>query len=278
VLDEWTVIDPAAVAQFIDAHPDLEVDQSLVTRELISTWASLDPKAARGWMEKKGESEVPERRRALFEGWYENDPAAAASYVLAHAAEPGMKEPISDIVRALYFDSKEEARKFIEDLPDENIRRNAFQDAFAFMSVGEETELGEPNLAPRAIGDWMTQFPPSYWKETLSGIFKWVQGEDAPQPMLAWIAQQPLTIRDAVAAEYAKPFHKPMAEALAPILEVPDPTLREQLFVAMFKHETDPADQVKHAIEHAALPPAQKDYVLQIFAAVQAELADERSH
>jgi hypothetical protein len=53
VLGEWMLIDAPAVAQFIDDHPDPDDDRSLPFRDLISNLASLDPKVANEWMEKK---------------------------------------------------------------------------------------------------------------------------------------------------------------------------------------------------------------------------------
>ena len=275
VLREWTLIDAGAVAQFVDEHPDLDNDQSLVRRELISTLAALDPKAAKEWMERKGRSEDPDNRRAFFEGWYENDRAAAVSYVLAHAEEPDMKQPLSDILRALWGDSEEEAKKFIEALPDESTRREVFRRAFEYFVAGEEKDMGEPKLTPQAMGNWMTQFPPDYWKETLSGIFKW--SRNTSPEVLEWIAQQPLASRDSVAAEYRKPFHQSIAEATVLLLQVPDIRLREQLLTAMFEHIEETDDAVTRSVAEAALSPAQKQYVLEVYESVKAKNSDQGS-
>ena len=206
VLGEWMLIDAPAVARFMDDHPDPDDDWGLLPRELISTWASLDPKTAKEWMEEKGGSDVPENRRAFIEGWYENDRAAAIAYVLAHADNPALRDSIGDALRSLYYDSKDEARKFIEALPEDATRHAAFKAAFEYSLLGEEEDTGEPKSTPRVLGDWLTEFPPAYWKGTLGQVFKW--SRTAPETMLAWVEQQPLAIREAVAAEYTPPFQK----------------------------------------------------------------------
>jgi hypothetical protein len=268
VLGEWTLIDAAAVAQFVDEHPELDNDQSLLRRELIATLAALDPKAAKEWMEKKGRSDEPDNRRAFFEGWYEHDRAAVVSYVLAHANEPDMKKPLSDTLRALWADSEDEAKKFIEALPDESLRRDVFHGAFEYFIPGEEKDLGEPKLTPQAVGNWMTQFPPEYWKGKLSEIFKW--SRNTSPEMLVWIAQQPPSIRDSVAAEYRKPFHQTITQTVESLLQVPDPRLREQLFTAVFEHSDETDEAVSRSVTDASLSPAQKQYVLEILKAVKA--------
>jgi hypothetical protein len=265
VLGEWMLIDAPAVAQFIDDHPDPDSDP----RELISNWASLDPKAAQEWMGKTEKSGVPENRRAFIEGWYEYDRAAAVSYVLAHVEDPALKDSIGNVLRGLYYDSKEEARKFIEDLPDDARRHAAFKAAFENSILGDEEETGELKLTPRAVSDWLTEFPPAYWKGTLGQIFKWTR--KPPEAMLTWIEQHPLAIREVVAAEYTPPYQKKTAEVLLPILQVPDPLLRDQLLRAFFKHMEAVPDEARAALTTAPISAEQKNHVLQILATVDAE-------
>jgi len=267
VLEQWSPIDPAAAAKFVDDHALGE--DSVAYWELIVDWATLDPDAARTWMGKGGRWEVPELRSFFIEGWYENDRAAAVSYVLGHVDDPALKEPIGNMLRALYFDSEDEAQKFIESLPDDNKRHDAFLAAFQFLIFGEEEDTGEPKRTPLAVADWVTQFPPQYWEGTLTSIFKW--SKKAPEFMLTWIAQQPLTIRQEIAAEYTPPFQMKTPEALGPVLQVADPTLRDQLLKGMFKHMDAVLDEARTAVRTAAITPEQENHVLQIIAAVDAE-------
>lgn len=267
VLGQWSPIDPAGAARFLDEHPN--DDPNVGYWDVVTNWAALDPKAAKGWLEKNGQSEIPELRRAFIDGWYENDRPAAVSYLLAHADDPALKEARADVLRALYADSKDEAKKFIERLPDEKLRCEAFRGAFEYMIVETAEGAGEPNLTSRAAGDWMTQFPPAYWNGALSSVFEWWT-EGSPQEVFAWIEQQPPALRELVAAEYKKPFKKPTAEAVAPILQIADSNFRDQLLTALFKHLDEGTNQVRDSIAASSLPPAEKDYVLQIFAKVEA--------
>jgi len=91
-----------------------------------------------------------EDREAFVEGFYENDRAAAVSYTLAHVDDPEMSIAISAILRNLYCDSKDEATKFIDGLP-ENRRPEAFEEAFRRLILLEKEDTGDADMTPRAI-------------------------------------------------------------------------------------------------------------------------------
>lgn len=267
VLAEWSQIDPAAAASFLDAHPPRQDETAY--RDLISNWAALDPDAAKSCMDRKELWEGFELRRSFFQGWYENDRTAVVTYVLGHAKDPAMKDPIGDVLRGLYFDSKEEARKFIEKLPDDASRHDAFHEAFTNLLLSDERETGEPRTSPRAVGDFLTEFPPAYWKDALTNVFKW--NKRPSQEILAWVEQQPLTIREAVAAEYAAPFQVKPPEAIVPVLQMADPVLRDQLLKAMFKHFDGAPEEIRAAVRNASITTEQKSHVLQIVDQVEAD-------
>jgi hypothetical protein len=268
VLGEWLLIDAPAVVQFLDNHPDVDIDASLVPRELISTLATLDPEAAKEWMKKKGRCEVPENRRSFIEGWYENDRAAAVSYVVSRADDPEMRDVIGDVLRGLYYDSKEEARKFIESLPDDTRRHDAFRAAFEHSIFGDEEETGETRFTPRAVGEWMIEFPPAYWKGTMAEIFMYSR---KPQEMLSWIEQQPLAIREALAAEYRPSYKASASDTIHHVLQVADPRLRDQLLRGLVNHLDATLGDIRTAISTAALSQEQKNHALQIVDAVAME-------
>ena len=233
------------------------------------SWRASIPKRPKNGWKEKNDLRFPELRRSFIEGWYENDRAAAVAYVLDHATDPAMKDSIGDVLRGLYYDSKDEARKFIDDLPDDAARHSAFKAAFEYSILGEEEDTGEPKSTPRALGNWLTGFPPAYWKGTLGEIFKW--SRTAPEVMLAWVEQQPLAIREDVAAEYTPSFQKKMPEALMPVLQVSDPLLRDQLLRAFFKHMDAPLDDARAVVATAPISTEQKNHALQIIAAAEAE-------
>lgn len=274
VLVEWMQIDAPAVAQFIDDHPVAEsyenfVERQLLDWQLISTWATLDPKAAKQWIDKKGKWEdSSENRDAFIGGWYENDRAAAVSYALANVEDPLMEKAISDVVFRLYIDSKEEAAKFIESLPEEK-RPDALTDGFRNLILGDEEDTGETLLTPRAIASWMMEFPPAYWKGALGRLFGF-SGSGADD-MVSWIEQQPPSIREVVAAEFTVSFETSPSKAIMRVLGVADPTLRDQLFRAMLKNGGPDFDETRATITSAPISFEQKNHLLQIVATAEAE-------
>jgi hypothetical protein len=273
VLLEWMLIDASAVAQFIDDHPEVESYENSTKRlfldqQLISPLAALDPKAAREWIDRKGKWEYWEIREAFIEGWYENDGAAAVSYVLAHVEDPGQDVEIRAIVRGLYLDSKEEAAKFIQSLPEDK-GQQALSGAFRNFILGVEEETGDTVLTQRAVASWMIEFPPAYWKGALSQLFGPTRKGD--DDMLSWIEQLPPSLHEAVAAEYTPPYWKSTSEAIMGVLQVADPSLRDQLLRAMLKNLGPRFDEARATVTAAPTSSEQKNHLFEIIAAVKAE-------
>jgi hypothetical protein len=271
VVLEWAVIDAPAVARFIDNHAFEDLSRGgryLTTDQVISVWAALDPKAAKEWVDRRENWDSSEVREFFIQGWYENDRAAAVSYTLAHVEEDEMSSAIGAIVRNLYSDSKEEATKFIESLP-ENKRPDAFKEAFRRLILLDEEDTGDAAFTPRAIASWMVEFPPAYWKGALGGLF--ISDAKGAANMLSWIQQLPPGVRAAAADEYSAPFAKSPLEKMMPVLQVPDPVLRDQLLRGIVKNESLSFDEAKAAIATAAISSEQKRHFLQLVAEVKAE-------
>jgi hypothetical protein len=278
VVLEWSLIDAPAVMRFIDQHKEAFEDLSrggrLYTADgVLSAWAAVDPAAAKEWIDRNENYEdSSEKYEALVEGWYENDHAAAVAFTLAHAEEPRMSAAIGAIVRWLYLDSKDEATKFIGNLP-ESKRPEAVKEAFRHIILREEEATGEATMTPRAIASWMVDFPPAYWEGALNGLFS--RDETAAADMLAWIQQLPPEVREAAAAEYSGPVKQSPSEKISPILQVADPVLRDQLLRAMIKNQSLEFDDATTAVSTVPLSPEQKQHFLQIIAEVKAEKDQE---
>jgi hypothetical protein len=264
-------IDAPAVARFIEDHTEAQdninhFERNFVGREVVAAWAALDPKEAKQWIDQKGRWEGrSEYRQALIEGWYENDRAAAVSYVLAHSQEPEMDEAIGSTVLFLYGDSKEEAAKFIESLPEEK-RADAIEMAFHSVIMGDEEETGDTAATTRAVASWIIELPPAYWNGTLGRLFRF-----SATDMLPWIEQLPPAIREAVAAKYEPPMGQALSDTVMPIFRAPDHDFRDQLFRALVKNEAVKFDDARTVIGTAPLSDEQKQHLLQIIAAVDAE-------
>jgi hypothetical protein len=275
-VEAWAQIDPATAAHFIDersvAFEGEHLNRYLSTAQVIASWAAVDPKAAKEWADRKEKWDSGEIREFFFEGWYENDPAAAVSYTLDHAEDKEMADAVGAILRRLYSDSKEKAAKFIENLPEKK-RPEAFREAFRRFILLEEEDTGDAAFAPRAIATWMTEFPPAYWEGSLGRLF----GSDATGAanMLVWIQQLPPSVRDAAASEYWAPSDGSPSEKVSPVLQVPDPQLRDELVRALIKNQSLEVDEATTALNSALISFEQKQHLLQIVAAAKAEKDEE---
>jgi hypothetical protein len=270
VLLQWAQIDPVAAIRFLENHKEMPEDARRGTRAytetlVISNWAALDPKAAREWIERDEETAGYEDREALVEGWYENDRAAAVAYTLAHVEDREMSTAVGAIVRNLYYDSKEEAARFIESLPEDK-RPDAFREAFRHIILRDEESTGEAALTPQAVASWMIEFPPAYWQGALGRLFG--NDEKSSADSLSWIQQLPPGVREAAAGEYFAAFDKSPSEKITPVLQVADPVLRDQLFAALLDHSLK-LDEARTAVSNAPLSVEQKRHFLEIVAAAK---------
>jgi hypothetical protein len=257
------LIDPAAAARFFDQHPN-EIEH-IGHRELVKNWAAVDPDAAKKWIDAHGFGlGIADD---FFEGWYLNDPPAAVAFAIADADELTPTIVVETLLSALYVDSKSDAKKFIEQLPNDELRHKAFR-AFEFaVQFGTDEETGEPDRTPRAIAEWMTKFPPAYWREHLSQVLGY-WSQDPPQEVFSWIEQQPAEIQDALAAEYKLPTEEKAVETVTAVLQFARSDLRDRLLAALFQHSGGSAWQVVEKIEKSSLPAEQKRHVLEIAAKV----------
>jgi hypothetical protein len=268
VISQWIPIDPPGVARFYEEHPDLF--EHGANQNVIASWAAIDPRAAKDWLNTHDYG--GDVMKEFVMGWYLNDRTAAIDFAVVHADQLASIAGLDSLLSALYLDSKEDAKKFIERLPNDELRHNAFRSFEFAVEFGTAEETGEPDRTPRAIADWMVQFPPKYWRGHLAEVFDhWNDG--AQQELFAWIEQQPPAIRSAVAAEYKMPVGGKVVDVVSTLLQYGNLELRDQLFVALFQNSASNLDQMKKAIVGSTLPVSQKDFVLQFVA--KAEIAVE---
>jgi hypothetical protein len=275
VISDWVLIDPAGVAKFSDEHPD-ETDHG-GQYELVRNWAAVDPEAAKKWIDSHGfASDIVSD---FLDGWYLNDPTAAVAFAIAHADDVAISGGLGNILSALYVDSKEDAKKFIEQLPNDELRNKAFRSFEFKVNFGTAEETGEPDLTPRAVADWMIEFPPAYWREHLSHVFAF-WNRDPPREVFSWIERQPAEIQGALADEYKVPTGKSAVETVTAILQSARPDLRDRMLAALFQHEGGSAWQSVEEITKSSLPADQKRHVLELAAKVERDekaASDERA-
>jgi hypothetical protein len=209
-------------------------------------------------------------------GLYENDRAAAIDFAVAHADDLTLSAGLGYLLSELYLDSKEETKKFIERLPNDELRHSAFRGFEMAVKFGTAEQTGEPERTPQAVADWMVQFPPAYWRGHLAEVLDHWE-DDASQGLFAWIEQQPPAIRDAVAAEYNKPVGKPTLDAVSDLLHYANADLRDQLLMALFKNSASNMIQMREAIVSSSLPASQKRYILNIATKADAAIEQQRA-
>jgi hypothetical protein len=280
VVIEWAMIDPAAAMRFIEDRKETFNEQTrgryFTTEQVLSAWAGVDPIAAKQWMDNEENTVSSETREFFVEGWFENDRAAAISYTLAHAEDREMGGAIGAVLRYLYFDSKDEAKKFIESLP-EIARPEAFKDAFRRIILSDEGTTGEADMTPRAIASWMIEFPPAYWHGAVGRLFG--NDEKSSVDLLSWIQQLPPGVRENAAGEYFVPYisDKSPSEKIAPLLQVVDPVLRDQLLSAAVDNRSLEFDEARTALADAPLSVEQKRHLLEIVATAKAKRDQEEA-
>lgn len=271
VMSQWIALDPAAVAKFCDEHPD--AGDLGNNGALVKAWAAIEPEATSQWM--KANKFGPGLLGDFLMGLYENDPAAATDYAIMHAEDLVPTAGLGSLLSALYSDSKEDAKKFIERLPSDELRHNAFRGFEFAVQFGTGDETGEPDRTPRAIADWMTQFPPAYWREHLSQVLSyWNAGP--PQEVLSWIEQQPPEIQAAVVAEYTLSSAEDAVKIITAVSQFASPDLRDRLLAAMFHNSSSSAWQMVEEIKKSSLPVEQKQHVLEIATQVEKDEAAAR--
>ncbi|MEO5722489.1 MAG: hypothetical protein ABIR71_13615 [Chthoniobacterales bacterium] len=271
VLFAWMEIDAGAVGRFISQHPETEdylhrlpIRQVLIP-VLTRTWAEADPAEARRWLKGRGsEGEDALLSEEFIDGWYVSDRAAAVAYVLAHSGESGFLGGVGAIVRNLYSDSREEAAKFVQSLP-EDVGADALREAFRRHPLGSE-EAGDTVRTSRAFASWMTTLPPAYWQGALGSAFF------SSTEMLQWIEEQPLAIREKASEEFRSLGDSTVSDAAA-VFQSASPDLQERLLTAMLRNErhAPSATEFQKSLDASSLSPSQQQRLLRILQLVSAE-------
>lgn len=267
ICQKWAVLDPAALARFLDAHPS---DKNRHLHDLlVSQWAALDPTAALDWLSRteirraseEQESPPPQNRVAssLICGWFLYDPSAATRYLIEHAREPDFRHALADLAVCFYrANRRAEAKDYLKHLPDDATRRVVFERMSEAWTY-EPPERREEGTGPRAVTEWITEFPVQYWEGTLGARLKQWAGEDL-DGLLTWMTQQEAAVRDAVAGDFELPHDASLDESARRVLNLGDPNLRDRLLPALFRNVTEEA--ARETILQSNLSPAQKQHML----------------
>jgi hypothetical protein len=274
--EEWSRNDPVAVKQFLEERrPEGMVGFFGV---LVRNWAAYDPESARSWMMhqfevrppllkwEEGESRSMEESEWGYasegmiggwaEGFFENDRAAALSYLLTHDDEI-TATAIPGVAAAVFAESPEEARGFVLHLP-------AKRQAAALRGVAVKTDRfgyqdgDEVGRSPEFVANWMLQFPSEVWSENIEQVVREWSVLDAPG-VLAWIGNLPADTQSTVVAHYSFSLTADSAEKdFNLVMEVPNLALRQQLLERLMQYAKDARAPVLASLEKSQLPQMEK--------------------
>jgi hypothetical protein len=247
---------------------------------LIGDWAALDPKAAIEWLSRheigrpSGYTESPPREvrvaSSLIEGWFLHDPAGATEYVVSHADNPDFQNAVADLAAQFYaMNRRQDVKAYFERLPTDAARRLMFEGLRDTGRYDSEDEMRTRHTDPRSMTEWITQYPAQYWQGTLGSRLEFWAQRDLDD-LLGWLTQQPVPIRDAVAADFQIP-QASFQDFANRIFNMTDSGLRDQLLTTLVSHQRLDSDEATAAVTNASLPIEQKKHLLRIIAAAKAE-------
>ena len=263
ILGEWSEIDPAAVADLMTTHPSINF--GAYEMDLLQEWSAIDPEATLRWLNQQEPSHWPGGIAMVLPGWYQKDRDAALHYIVTHRDDKFVQTRLREVLQQSYENSPEEAEAFVEALPDDQSKRMALAGGADIVGPGYQNDAADdPKYSAQAVANWMLQHPPRLWRGQLAEVLHDWSPEDQ-QGLVAWVENQPLQVRNEVAAEYPAPYPPKVQEALTPVLALSDPDLRERLIRAMVMNaRVFSIEEILEKIRDSSLPTDQKQYVLQI--------------
>jgi hypothetical protein len=259
VISDWSAVDPVAAAHFLEEHPDVSADRSMI---LLSNWAKVDPEAAKAWMERQPASlQTEDAIVGLVGGWSDHNETNAAAFVVAHASEENFKRASNNLADNLFHRSPDEARTFLLRLPNE-ARAEAISEIVS-MTTGVVLGLSESwERPPEDVAKWILTLPKESWNKAMENVLaNWDSRDETG--LARWISQLPIETRDQVAADYcsARDLRHP-EQAIAIGLTIKDATLRDQsLRKVMNRWCTESPDEARAVLKEIPLSEAQRKYL-----------------
>lgn len=191
-ISKWSEVDPVAAATFLDGLPAAGPGFFGARVAVAQNWAASDPAAALAWVQTKGDTQ--EARIAMsgvINGWWENDPQAAQTYVLAHLDNVGM-EVIMRITTQLFQQDPQQARDWANRLTTPEARRTA--ESFIAMQMAEAD--------PKAASEFAARLPDETRSRALSAVIsRWARND--PAAVGQWINGLDGRVRDEAIGVYS---------------------------------------------------------------------------
>ena len=218
----WAQSDPQAATEFVlrNEPPKAEDDQQFYMP--VYTWAGLDPRAAREWLEAHPETMIPHTIRALLDGWETKDRAGAIAYAIQNAAEPRFRQGIDELANTLLRKAPDECREMVLSMPEDAAA--ACVKGIADITTAVILHASPDYQRPAAdVADWMVSLPVNVWKTSVGDVVANWYRDDASQ-VRNWLSTLPAERRDAVALDWCKtgspPWNANEEEKLAYLRDV----------------------------------------------------------
>ncbi|MGE5214424.1 MAG: hypothetical protein ACM3NN_12120 [Nitrospirota bacterium] len=189
LVSNWSQLDPAAASRFIDQMADTKKDRAYelayrARSDIAYNWATLDPSAALEWAARqdgKNSGYYPELYDYVIRGWCRKDINSASAYVAQHLDSPSAEQSASSVVTAMFNLNVEDARDWINQLPQGSARNEAESRMASLWSAKDPSSAAnwlatlpvneQTNLAGRIAARWVDNnwTDASRWIATLTG-------------------------------------------------------------------------------------------------------------
>ena len=261
IIWNWSMVDPAAAARFITAHPVPGEDRRLYS--LLCSWGRINPEQARDWVEAEPSRQTEDAFRALVTHWAFDDPEAAINYALANASRPVFAKAINELAYEFVRDSENDASRLMLLLPREQAKE-AMQ-SIAHMTMDLILGLPDDYLKPAdAVARWMVTLPVDLWSDALGPVAgKWLERD--PAAATRWFDQLPADKRDAALASYCRAGDSASRVlALGPMIS--ERKLRDTVLGQFARSLGETREEALQAIEALKIDAPQKNYLREVMA------------
>ncbi|MGI8890732.1 MAG: hypothetical protein ACR2G0_08115 [Chthoniobacterales bacterium] len=212
-IGKWSQAEPAAAANFLDAHRGNGMSFSLAASEVARNWAATDPTAALAWARQSAGNGDRFALSGAMLGWWKNDPSAAEAYVATHLQTLEDRQLASALASNIFYDDPERAKKWISQLPDKEAREQA--NNVLAMTWGFSD--------PAAAANWAATLPESERATTLATSVGFWSGQD-PVAAGQWLGKYNGPGRDQVVETFSSNIaSKDPATALSWVATISDP-------------------------------------------------------
>lgn len=194
-LGKWSQVDPKGAADFLSNYGDGNAFDQHTYVEVAKSWAHANPVAALEWRDKQSSQNRQMITMGIFDGWVNEDPAAAVQYARAHIndGEKGIDgiSQASFIANFLAANDPAGAKEFVESLS------GSAQDVAA---VNAAMRIAHDD--PAGAASWVSGLPTEARSDAVGAVATQYAPQD-PAGARAWIATLPSDLQNNALGAYA---------------------------------------------------------------------------